>query len=172
MAALSSSYHQQQQQLEGMVPLSQAAGGPIGIAPGSVAPSPYNSGASGSRLYEMMSPPSLFGQTYAGPNNFAQSMGAYQQHSQSPYMTRYGYPSAALQPTSILGDYSAATSAPTPRGLIGGPNLTSAAGQQALPYALVPAPSTGLLPFGEFESNRMIVNRKRNNESKVTNTLD
>lgn len=141
-AALGSSYYQQQ------------VSAPFGLGPAAVAAT--GSQLSGSRMYEQIlgANPNMAavyggGISGIGGNLFGAypPMGAYQPTTSSAMVRPFGYSPAAT---------AAATSGPNlgasralARGLIGGPSLLPNAGGQGLPYALVPAPSTGLLPFGK-----------------------
>lgn len=62
----------------------------------------------------------------------------------SPYMSRYGLASYRNNLMQGIGSAMAPISSMVPKGLIGGPSLVPDR-QQALPYALVPAPSSFLL---------------------------
>jgi len=158
-AASASNYHhhhhqQHQQQLPGLPSGEHALGGGGGLAGGGPAMAlpphgPFNSATSSSRLYEMMAPSLMYGPTYGNaPIN--------SNYLNAPFMNRFGFPSPTntIMPSGYSGPQSSLSSynnSPIrfPRGLIGGPNMMSGAAQHALPYALLPATSSSLLPFGE-----------------------
>ena len=103
---------------------------------------------SGSGNYEMITPSGMFGGTHMGP-----SMSLM--HSGPIRFGQSNYDSNSIMPPHPLSHAS------IPRGLIGGPNLLGVGGDknQALPYALVPAPST--FPFGELSFEMPISNGKQ-----------
>lgn len=112
-------------------------------------PSGMGGPVSGSSIYEMMTPSGLFG----GGSPMYPPSGMQSQQSSvsspSPYMTRFGAGFGGANPyqaATATNAYSPYSSLP-PRGLIGGPSLGNDRNQQALPYALVPAPRT--FPFGK-----------------------
>lgn len=92
----------------------------------------------GSSVYEMMAPSGMLGDGYAVQSPLTAA---------SPFMTRFGlrYGASSVYGTSAAASALSPFASLGPRGLIGGPNLNGNR-QQALPYALVQAPS---FPFGE-----------------------